>query len=270
MPCAIEGVGTGAKLVTFYPDNAPRGLHTHHAVIALFDPQTGVPTAFLDGRLITEMRTAATSAVATRSLALEGADVVAMLGTGVQARSHVSALREIGMLRELRVWGRTTDRALALVDWALAQGITAMAAPTVSEACGGAQIVCTVTPAQAPILESFDVAAGTHVNAVGSSAPHMQELAVALVGRARLVVDTVDGALREAGDIIAAIQEGALPASPEMVRLCDVVAGAAPGRRSRDEVTIFKSLGMAIEDVACAALAFERASKRGLGTSIPM
>ena len=275
MPCAIEGAGiestgTGAKLVTFYPNNAERGLHTHHAVIALFEPATGVPIAMLDGRLITEMRTAATSAVATRALAVESAGVVAMLGTGVQSRAHVSALREIGMLRELRVWGRTPARALALVDWALERDIPALAAPTVSEACGGADIICTLTPAQAPILESFDVGAGTHVNAVGSSAPHMQELAAALVGRARLFVDTIEGAMTEAGDILDAIREGALPPKPDLVRLCDVVAGDTPGRRGRDEVTIFKSLGMAIEDIACAVIALRRAREVGMGTDISL
>jgi len=270
MPCAIEGTGLGAKLVTFFPGNARHALHTHHAAIVLFDPENGQPLALVDGRLITEMRTAATSAVATRALAVEGADVVAVLGTGVQSRSHVDALSEIGMIRELRVWGRTPARALALVDWALARGIRALQSATVAEATHGAQIICTVTPSQAPILESYDVDPGTHVNAVGSSAPHMQELATALVGRSRLFVDTVEGAMTEAGDILGAIREGALPSTPEMVRLCDVVAAKAPGRQVRDEVTIFKSLGMAIEDIACASLAYERAKARGLGGSIAL
>jgi alanine dehydrogenase len=268
MPCAIEGMGLGAKLVTFFPGNAKHALHTHHAVIALFDPETGVPIALIDGRLITELRTAATSAIATRALALESADVVAILGSGVQSRSHVDALFEIGMIRELRVWGRTPARAQAIVAWASERGIRAVPSPTVSEATHGAQIICTLTPAQAPILESYDVDPGTHVNAVGSSAPHMQELATALVGRSRLFVDTIEGAMNEAGDIIEAIREGALPPQPAMVRLCDVVAGAKPGRTVRDEVTIFKSLGMAIEDIACATLAYDRAKARGLGTSV--
>ena len=158
----------------------------------------------------------------------------------------------------------------ALVDWALEHGVRALAAATVNEACGGAQIICTLTPAQAPILESYDVDPGTHVNAVGSSAPTMQELATALVGRARLIVDTVEGALHEAGDILAAIREGALPAKPDLVRLCDVTTGKLPGRQTRDQITIFKSLGMAIEDVACAAVAYERALARGIGTTVPL
>lgn len=268
MPCAIEGMGLGAKLVTFFPGNSKHALHTHHAVIALFDPDTGVPMAMIDGRLITELRTAATSAIATRALALEGAGIVAILGSGVQSRSHVDALFEIGVIRELRVWGRTPERAVAVAAWASERGIRAVPSATVSEATRGAQIICTLTPAQAPILETYDVEPGTHVNAVGSSAPHMQELATALVGHSRLFVDTVEGAMNEAGDIIEAIREGALPPKPAMVRLCDVVSGANPGRTVRDEVTIFKSLGMAIEDIACATLAYERAKARGLGTSV--
>ena len=269
MPAAVGSNALGAKLVTFFPGNAGQGLHTHHAVISLFAPDTGVPLALLDGRLITEMRTAATSAVATRALARDGAGVVAILGTGVQARAHITALNAIGMVRDVRVWGRTTARALELVDWALERGLRALAAATAAEACAEADIICTLTPAQAPIIESYDVSPGTHVNAVGSSAPHMQELATALVGRARLIVDTVEGGLHEAGDIIAAINEGALPPEPELTRLCDVIAGTVPGRRTKDEVTIFKSLGMAIEDLACAALAYERARERGIGTELP-
>lgn len=268
MPCAIEGTGIGAKLVTFYPGNSARGLHTHHAAIVLFDPDTGVPAALIDGRLITEMRTAATSAIATRELAAKGAGAVAMLGTGVQARSHVHALRDVGMLRELRVWGRTPAHAQALAAWAMEQGIRATTAATAHDACRGAQIVCTVTASQAPIVESDDIGPGTHINAVGSSAPHMLELGAALVGRARIIVDTVEGAMHEAGDIIEAIRTGALGQVPQLVRLCDVVTARAQGRRAPEDVTIFKSLGMAIEDIACAALAYSRAKERGLGATV--
>jgi len=268
MPCSIDGTGLGAKLVTFFPDNAKLGLHTHNAIIELFDPQTGVPSALLDGRLITEMRTAATSAIATRALAREDASVGALIGTGVQARSHVQALQTIGMLRELRIWGRTPDNAKKLADWASGLGIKASVSATIPDACRGAHVVCTVTPSTIPIVEDADIEPGTHVNAVGSSAPSMQELAPGLVGRARLFVDTVEGAMRESGDILAAIREGKLPPEPELVRLCDVVVGDAQGRRSANEVTIFKSLGMAIEDVACAAVAVERAKAKKIGTEV--
>jgi thiomorpholine-carboxylate dehydrogenase len=270
MPSAIAGMGLGAKLVSFFPRNGERGLHTHHAVIALFDQDNGVPTALLDGRLITEMRTAATSAVATRELAVEGAGVTAVLGTGVQARAHIAALREVGLLKEARIWGRTPAHANALASWASDTGAHAMVAGTVSEACKGADVVCTLTPAQAPLLFSKDVEPGCHVNAVGGSAPSMQELDAALVARARLIVDTIEGAMKEAGDILGAIRAGVLPPQPELTRLCDVVAGKSVGRTSKDDVTVFKSLGMAIEDLACAALAYDRARARGLGQQVQM
>jgi ornithine cyclodeaminase len=270
MPASIAGIGMGAKIVTFFPSNAARGLHTHHAAIVLLDSETGVPIALTDGRLITEIRTAATSAIATRALAVAGADVVAILGTGVQARAHIDALRTVGMLRELRVWGRTPANAEVLVSWADDRGIAAVSAPTVAAACKGAQIVCTVTPATSAIVDAGDVAVGSHINAVGAGAARMQELGPALVGRSRIVVDTIEGALSEAGDIMTAIREGTLAAQPELILLCDVIAGKAPGRRSPEEITLFKSLGMAIEDVACAALAFERARARGLGVEVSL
>lgn len=268
MPGAIDGVGLGAKLVSFFPDNGARGMHTHNAMIALVDVETGVPLAIMDGRLITEMRTAAASAVATRALAVEGAKTVAILGAGVQARSHVEALREIGMMEGVRVWSRTPAHAEAFTKSVLAKGIRAVTAPTVADACRGATIICTVTAAQSPLLDSGDVAEGCHINAVGSSAPHMQELTPALVARARLVVDSVEGALNESGDVLAAIRANALPPKPDMVRLCDVVAGSVPGRRSSTDVTLFKSLGIAIEDVACGALVYDRARERGLGQAV--
>ena len=268
MPCSIDGAGLGAKLVTFFPDNAKRGIHTHNAVISVFDPSTGAPAALVDGRLITEMRTAATSAIATRALAAGGASVAAVIGTGVQARSHVQALRAIGMLREMRIWGRTPDNARALAQWASGLGISASVFDTIGDACEGADVVCTVTPSMIPIVEDSDIGPGTHVNAVGGSTPTMQELSPALVGRARLFVDTVEGAMRESGDILRAIDARTLAREPALVRLCDVVAGTAAGRRSRDEVTVFKSLGMAIEDVACAALAVARAKERKMGAEV--
>lgn len=268
MPCSIDGTGLGAKLVTFFPDNAKRGMHTHNAIIELFDPQTGVPSALLDGRLVTEMRTAATSAIATRALAPADATVAAVIGTGVQARSHVVALQTIGALRELRVWGRTPDNAKRLADWARGLGIATSVAATIGDACHGAHIVCTLTPSTVPIVDDPDIDAGTHINAVGSSAPSMQELSPSLVGRSRLFVDTVEGAMKESGDVLRAIEAGTLSKEPDLVRLCDVVVGAAAGRRSNDDITVFKSLGMAIEDVACAAIAVERARQRKIGAEV--
>ena len=267
MPAWVQGAGLGAKLVSFFPDNAARGIHTHHALIALFDDATGKPTAVLDGRLITEMRTAATSAVASKYLA-NGPGAVAMLGTGVQARSHVRALREAGLLEQLRVWGRSPDHAQSFAQWAQTEDVDASVASSVAEACRGAAIVCTVTAAREPILGRDAIALGTHINAVGSSAPAMRELTSDLLAQCRIVVDTVEGATTEAGEIVAAMADGTLPASPSLTRLCDIASGSARGRRSHDEITLFKSLGMAIEDVACASIAVDRALERDLGTMV--
>jgi len=270
MPSAVAGACTGAKLVTFFPGNGVLGIPTHNAIVALFDNDTGVPAAVMDGRYITEIRTAATSAIATRALAAAGPRNVAILGTGVQARSHVEALAAVGPIDALRVWGRTAEHAESMAAWCRAKGHSAKASPSVATATSGATVICTVTPAQSPILDARDVPAGCHVNAVGASAPHMRELSSALVGRATVFVDTVEGGMQESGEIIEAIRDGTLPPKPKLIRLCDVVAGNAPGRTSSSEVTLFKSLGMAIEDLACASLVLARARERGLGTAVAL
>lgn len=272
MPGAIAGAPSalGAKLVTFFPENGKRGLHTHHALIALFDHATGVPQALMDGRYITEIRTAATSAVATRALARPNAQAVAILGTGVQARAHARALRHVMALAELRVWGRNRINAERLVRELREEGLPARALDTVAAACQDAHIVCTVTSATTPIIPDGVALQGAHINAVGASAPRFRELPSELIGRASLFVDSLEGGLNEAGDIIMAISDGAIPAQPQMTLLADVVAGRVPGRESADEITIFKSLGIAIEDVACAALVYERALERKAGTNVNM
>jgi alanine dehydrogenase len=265
MPGVITGShpALGAKLVTFFLGNAERGIHTHNAVIALFDPNTGAPLALMDGRYITEIRTAATSAVATRTLAPSSAGVLAILGTGVQARSHIDALSRVMRIEELRVWGRTKSKAEALASWAAAERkMPARAAASAEEACRGATVVCTTTAASQALFDAEAISMGAHVNAVGGSTPAMRELPGALMSRARIFVDSIEGAMHEAADIIQAIAEGALPAEPRLTLLADAVAGKTPGRTSREEITIFKSLGIAIEDIACAALVYARATQR--------
>jgi len=270
MPAAISGEGAalGAKLVTFFPGNAATGVHTHQALIALFDPGSGEPQAIMDGRFITEIRTAATSALATRALARSDARVLAILGTGVQARAHVAALAEVMNVDELRIWGRTAKVAAEVADFARKRGLHSRVAATVTDACHGADVVCTVTSARDPIVTATDIDPGTHVNAVGFAGLTARELAGDLVARARIFVDSVEGALNESGNIVLAVREGQLPAKPALTQLCDVLAGRAPGRHDRDDITIFDSLGIAIEDLACARLVFERARAGKIGTSV--
>ena len=231
----------GAKLVTFYPQNM--GIHTHHAVIVLFKAETGEPLAMMDGRLITEMRTAAASAVATQRLARADASVLAILGSGVQARSHLAALRLVRSFTEVRVWSPRNAPAFAQ-----RHGVKAVA--TAADAVRGADVVVVATSATTPLLQGRWLSQGAHVNAVGATRPDWRELDDDLVTTARVFVDSREAALRESGDVIAA--------RSEVTEIGAVVAGVHPGRRTPEEVTLFKSVGVAVEDVVAAALVLQR------------
>ena len=230
----------GAKLVTFYPQNV--GIHTHHAVIVMFKAETGEPLAVMDGRLITEMRTAAASAVATQRLARADAAVLAILGSGVQAGSHLAALRLVRSFKEVRVW---SPRHAA--EFAQRHGVKAAA--TAADAVRGADVVVVALNATTPVLQGRWLAPGTHVNAIGATRPDWRELDDDLVTTARVFVDSREAALRESGDVIAASGAGG-----EVVEIGAVVSGADHGRRNAEEITLFKSVGVAVEDVAAAAL----------------
>jgi alanine dehydrogenase len=235
----------GAKLVTFYPNN--EGIPTHHAMILLFRPETGEPLVTMDGRLITEMRTAAASAVATNELARRDVAVLAILGSGVQARSHLEALRLVREFREVRVWSpRNAEK------FAREFGVTAVS--SAEEAVRGADVVVVATSATTPVLFGDWMSAGAHVNAVGATRPSWRELDDVLLRKARIYVDSSEAAGKESGDIIAA---------GEIIgEIGEVVAGSKPGRTSDDQITLFKSVGVAIEDVAAADLVYRRAISR--------
>jgi thiomorpholine-carboxylate dehydrogenase len=237
MPAYAAGGALGAKLVTFYPQNV--GVHTHHAVIVMFKAETGEPLAVMDGRLITEMRTAAASAVATQRLAREDASVLAILGSGVQAKSHLAALRHVRSFKDVRVWSPRNAPAFAKEH-----GVKAVA--TAADAVRGADVVVVAASSTTPILQGRWLSPGTHVNAIGATRPEWRELDDDLVTTARVFVDSREAALRESGDVIAA--------RSEVTEIGAVVAGADPGRRSAQEITLFKSVGVAVEDVAAAAL----------------
>lgn len=248
MPAAGE-IGMGVKLVTFYPGNAARGLPTHLAMILLFRPETGEPLAVMDGRLITEMRTAAASAVATRTMARPDASVLAILGTGLQAHVHVEALRLVRQFREVRIWGRRLEQAQHL-----AQEVDATAVTTAEEAVRGADVVVTATSAMEPILHGAWLAPGSHVNAVGWRGPKGRELDDEAMRGAFVVADSREAVLREAGDVL-------LSGATIGAELGEILAGtkAVPaGAR-----TVFESVGIAVEDVAAATLAYERLQAAG-------
>lgn len=238
MPALADGLGL--KIVTFYPTNAQRGIPTHMATIFLVDPETGAPLAVMDGRLITEMRTAAVSAAATKLLAPPDAKVLAILGSGVQARSHVEALRLVGNFEEIRVWSRTPAQAERF-----AEEIGAKAMSTAS-AVRDADVVVTVTSSKMSILQGAWLKPGCHVNAVGACRPDWRELdddAMANV----VFVDSCEGATKESGDVI-------LSGAKIYAEIGEALAGKVPSRAN--ETTVFKSLGMAVEDIAAAMLVY--------------
>jgi ornithine cyclodeaminase/alanine dehydrogenase-like protein (mu-crystallin family) len=236
------GGALGAKLVTFYPQN--RGIHTHHATILLFRPETGEPLASIDGRLITEMRTAAASAVATRLLARSNASVLAIIGSGVQARSHLEALRLVRDFRDVRVWSPRNAAAFA-------QRFGVRAAVSAEEAVRGADVVVVATTSMTPVLFGKWLSPGTHVNAVGAPRPTWRELDDDALGKGRIYVDSKEAALVESGDVIAA--------GRVFAELGEVVAGTRPGRSGEAEITLFKSVGVAVEDIVTADLVYRKA-----------
>jgi ornithine cyclodeaminase len=252
------------KEIVVAPANAARGLDPHQGAVLLHDGETGVLRAILNASAITEIRTAAVSAVATKLLARPGARQVAILGSGVQAGSHARAMRAVLRDPELRVWSRTPAHAEAL-----ALESHASVCATVEEALDGADIVCTCTASREPIVRRAWLAPGTHVNAVGSSVPSSRELDADLVASASLFVDRRESTLNESGDYLRAVEEKGIGPDHILAELGELLVGAHPGRRSDDEVTLFKSLGIAVEDLAAADLCVDRARERGVGVEVP-
>jgi ornithine cyclodeaminase/alanine dehydrogenase-like protein (mu-crystallin family) len=243
---ALTPEGLGQKIVTFYPPNAERGIPTHMAVILLNDPQTGAPLAVMDGRLITEMRTAAVSAAATKLLAPKASKVLAVLGSGVQARSHVEALRLVRQFEQIRVWSPNRSHA---EQFAREIGARAMSA---EDAVRDADVVVTVTSSKTPVLLGTWLKSGCHVNAVGACRPDWRELDDDAM-RNVVFVDSREAAMRESGDVI-------LSRAKIYAELGQVFAGKVPPRGN--ETTIFKSLGMAVEDIAAALLVHRSATQK--------
>ena len=242
-----SGTSMGIKMVTFYPNNV--GLPTHMVVIALFDPKTGEPLALMDGRYITEMRTAAVSAVATDALASPNARVLALLGAGVQARAHLEVLRHVRRFEEVRVWNHHPEKAERFAE---EHGIKAMA---LEEAVRNADVVVTATSAREPVLQGRWLTPGAHINAIGASRPDWRELDDDVM-RNVVIVDSYEGARSEAGDVILS---GTTPHA-ELGEILNGLKHVEPGA-----TTIFKSLGMAVEDVAAAKLVYEAAKRLGDG-----
>jgi ornithine cyclodeaminase/alanine dehydrogenase-like protein (mu-crystallin family) len=256
------------KSLCLMPGNPARGLDTHQGTVTLFDGTTGVPTAILDASAVTAVRTAAVSAVATRTLAREDARVLAILGAGVQGRAHLTALVGVREFEEVRVYSPTEAHARALAP---AGDGAARVASSAEDAVRGADVVVTATSAREPVLRRVWLAPGAHVNAVGASTPSVRELDVETVAACVLFCDSRESLRNEAGEYRLALEEGAISGENHVRgELGEVLAGSAPGRLDAGELTVFRSLGLAVEDLAAARCAVTRARRLGIGTEVEL
>jgi len=259
----------GLKVITYLPGNHGSDRDSHQGAVLLFDTKEGQLLAVIDASSITAIRTAAVSGLATRLLARDDAGDLAILGSGVQASTHLEAMRAVRTLRRVRVCSASIERARAFArhhERGLDVGIEAVATPR--EAVRGADLVCTTTSAKTPILEGAWIAAGAHVNAVGACFAGTRELATDAVVRSRLYVDRRESALAEAGDFLIPKAEGAIGDDHLIGEIGDILTGLLAGRRNADEVTLFKSLGIAIEDLAAAHHIHAKARRSGKAIAV--
>jgi ornithine cyclodeaminase/alanine dehydrogenase-like protein (mu-crystallin family) len=258
----------GLKVVCIFPSNAQRGLDLHQGGVLLFDGETGALRALVDASAVTATRTAAVSAVATRLLARKDARRLAILGSGAQARSHLQAMAVVGSFDDARVWSRTRERAAAFAAEEQAP-FPVEAVETPEEALHEADVVVTATSSLEPIVRREWLAPGAHVNAVGSSIPTARELDAETVADAALFADARESMVNEGGDYLFAVREAGIGPDHIRAELGEVLIGSQDGRRSDDELTVFKSLGLAAEDLAAAEHVHSRAQAEGAGASVP-
>lgn len=266
----------GAKITSVYASNLNSEFECHQGIVALFEAENGRPLALVDAGEVTAVRTAAVSGVATRALARVDAHIVALIGSGSQASPHLEAMLRARPVDEVRVWSRTPEHAQAFVTressrWELERpDLRLYVAHGVAEAVSGADIVCTLTGANEPVLRGAWLTAGAHVNAVGFTGPSGREIDGEAVRRARFFVDRLESTLKEAGEYLIARAEGAVGDDHILGELGDVLSGKIPGRVTSEEITMFRSLGLAVEDVAAAQFLYQRAQEAGLGTWAPL
>jgi ornithine cyclodeaminase/alanine dehydrogenase-like protein (mu-crystallin family) len=258
----------GLKTVCIFPGNPGRGLDAHQGGVMLFDGETGELRALVDASAVTSIRTAAVSAVATRALARPDSTVLAILGSGVQARAHLEAMARVLSFEQARVWSRTAEHAHAFAAEAEAP-FPVEAAESAEAAVRDTDVVVTVTSAREPIVERGWLAPGAHVNAVGSSIPTARELDSATIAAAALFVDRRESTLNESGEYLRAVEEEGIGPDHIRAELGEVLIGSADGRVSPDELTVFVSLGLAVEDLAAAEFLYRRARSEGAGSVVP-
>ena len=267
MPAHLSGVAAlGLKAVTFFPRNEDTDLDSHQGAVLLFETGRGRLLAIIDATSITSVRTAAVSGLATRLLAKPDASDLALVGSGVEARTHLEAMLVVRTLERIRVASKTFERAKSFADReSKRHGIAITPCRSVEEAVTGADIVCTVTSSREPVVRGAWLSPGVHVNAVGSSVATARELDSEAVAKARLFVDHRGSALEEAGDFLLARADGAVGDEHIVGELGQLVTGQVPGRQSPSDITLFKSVGLAIEDVAAAQHIYSKARGSGLG-----
>ena len=259
------------KAICIIPGNPARGLDAHQGTVTLFDGETGQPTAILDASAITEIRTAAVTAVATGLLARTDARTLAVLGAGVQGRAHLEALATVRDFAEVRIYSPTQAHARALAEQPGLPGAQVSAVATAEDAVRGADVVVAVTNSREPVLAHAWLKPGAHLNAVGASTPNAREIDTATVAASALFCDSRDSLRNEAGEFQLAVREGAIPGDDHVrAELGEVLAGIAPGRRDDGELTLFRSLGIGVEDLAAAETAVAAARAQGLGTAVEL
>ena len=267
---AEERNGLGTKVVGVFPQNAGRSLDIVQAVYLLLDAETGAPLSLMEGRFITAIRTAATSAVATKLMATPGPKQLGVFGAGVQARFHIEAMIEVADIARVMIASRTVEKARELAENVRAVHCLPCDNVSAEEAASQADLICTCTTSPTPLFDGKTIKPGAHLNAVGAFTQANRELDTAAVLRSRVIIDADEAAGREAGEILIPVTEGAIEASHVRGTLADVVSGKVAGRESDEETTLFRSCGLAIEDLVTAQLAYERAITHGIGLKVEL
>ena len=274
MPAIVgkgPGASLGAKLITVFPGNDATPYDSHIGVVLLFDAEHGKLLAIADASTITAIRTSAVSGLATRLLAREDAKELAILGGGVLSMPHLEAVRCVRPIERVRIWSRSGEKSKTFAVRAKKQfGVEVVVANSAREAVEGADVICTITASRTPVLEGAWIAPGAHVNAVGASLPTARELDTAAVVKSRLFVDRRESTLAEAGDFLVPRSEGAITDAHILGELGDLLAGSVKGRINRDDVTLFKSLGLAVEDVASLRHIHTKALASGAGARVSL
>jgi len=275
MPAYLEDTDElGMKMVSVFSGNIEQGLPIINAMVTLVDPETGLPTAIIDGTYLTALRTGAASGAATDLLARVDAATVAVLGTGVQGRTQLQAVSTVRAIERVLVFDTRRGAAEKFRDEMADAGPPVPrridVAVTAKDAISQADVVCTATTSTTPVFLDSDVKPGTHINAIGSFTPQMQELPAETVARALLVVDSREAVWAEAGDLIIAKKRGLITEASVHAEIGEIVAGTKPGRSSAEQVTLFKSVGNAVQDVSVGARILEEAKRKSLGTIVDL